>query len=513
MINREFQTINIKKQIIICAISLSLVLILSVCANNVFLTKPAYSTADNSIAGIYISIDNSSVPIVDYGYIDEIYIGPQRNPVTTTSYALSYYEEYNRTGDDQSKQAFLNNSDWLVNNAVSKGNYSIFEYKFSWPPYHLKPPWHDGMAQGRAIQVLIKAHKITGDEKYLDSAKLLLNSFFVEVKNGGVTYKTPNDGWWYEHYAGVGGDEPRVLNAMLFAILGIYEYYEYTRDPAAKYLFDQGVLVLKKDLPRYEYYNGTYSTYDILDNRRPASMSYHNLHVKLLGDLYKITKEEIFKTYHDKWKNFNISETLLQKLDIYDKPSELELRFTLTVPNRNMSIVKIIQNSSGGDSIPQIFRIEEKRNENMSIVKIIQNSSGGDSIPQIFRIEGSTGNKTVIGFGSQVFDYRGKYISLIIGNAVKSPRDLPIEFIFRIKSIDDEHHRLVFVHGPTTQGWRNNDYYVKIDSNSSTSVNLKQLFGDGYLSIEQIVIALPKQITVSPLEFGVNLNIPTENAE
>jgi heparosan-N-sulfate-glucuronate 5-epimerase len=484
MINREFQTIDIKKQIIICAISLSLVLILSVCANNVFLTKPAYSTADNSIAGIYISIDNSSVPIVDYGYMDEIYIGPQRNAVTTTNKALSYYEEYNRTGDDYSKRAFLNNSDWLVNNAVPKGNYSIFEYKFPWPPFHLKPLWHDGMAQGRAIQVLIKAHEITGDEKYLDSAKLLLNSFFVEVKNGGVTYKTPNDGWWYEHYAGVGGDEPRVLNAMLFTILGIYEYYEYTHDPAAKYLFDQGVLALKKDLPRYEYYNGTYSTYHVLNNQIPASLSYHDIHVKLLGDLYKITREEIFKIYHDKWKNFNISETLFQKLDIYDNPSELELRFNLKVANKNMSIVKIIQNSSS------------------------------DSIPQIFRIEGSTDNKTVVDFSSQIFDYRGKHISLIIGNAVKSPRDLPIEFIFNIKSIDDdEDHRLIFVHGPTTQGWRDNKYYVKIDSNSSASVNLKHLFGDGYLSVNQIVIAIPKEMTVSPLEFSVNFNGTIENAE
>jgi hypothetical protein len=86
---------------------------------------------------------------------------------------------------------------------------------------------------------------------------------------------------------------------------------------------------------------------------------------------------------------------------------------------------------------------------------------------------------------------------LIIGNAVKSPRDLPIEFIFHIKSIDAD-HRLFFVHGCTTQGLRDNNCYVKIDSNSSTSVNLKHLFGDGYLSIEQIAIAMLKQITVSP---------------
>jgi uncharacterized protein YyaL (SSP411 family) len=50
------------------------------------------------------------------------------------------------------------------------------------------------MAQGRALQALIKAHEVTGQNKYLDSAKMLLNSFFVELKDGGVTYKTPTDG-------------------------------------------------------------------------------------------------------------------------------------------------------------------------------------------------------------------------------------------------------------------------------------------------------------------------------
>ena len=54
------------------------------------------------------------------------------------------------------------------------------------------------MAQAQAIQVLIRAYELTHELKYLNSAKKLLSSFFVEVEDGGVTYKTPNEGWWFE---------------------------------------------------------------------------------------------------------------------------------------------------------------------------------------------------------------------------------------------------------------------------------------------------------------------------
>jgi heparosan-N-sulfate-glucuronate 5-epimerase len=268
-----------------------------------------------------ISYDNTSVPVVDYGYKGDIYIGPQRSPVTIAQNALGLYDKYNRTHSEEFLQKFLNNSNWLVDNAASKGNYSLLEFQFFWPTYNVESPWRSGMAQGRALEVLIKAHEITGDKKYLDTAKMLLNAFFVEVKDGGVTRKTPNDGWWYEEYASSSNatEESRVLNGMGFALLGIQDYYQYTGDSAAKFLFDQGATSVAKSLPRYEYvddeYTGEgYSSYDILNNTKPAPLKYHKIHVTQLGELYEITGEEIFKTYHDKWNNPKLPE-FIEKIE------------------------------------------------------------------------------------------------------------------------------------------------------------------------------------------------------
>jgi heparosan-N-sulfate-glucuronate 5-epimerase len=252
-------------------------------------------------------LDNSSIPMVVYGGS----IGPQRNPLTVAHYALSYYNNY-KGGNQSQLQPFINNVNWLVNNAETHGNYSIFTYKFPSPPYVSKPGWHSALAQSQALQPLIKAYEVTGDKKYLNTAKMLLNALFVDVKNGGVTYKTPHDGWWYEEFArGTGTNttnatarEPRILNGMMYVLVDSYDYYNYSKDPNAKFLFDQGVIALKKNLPSYDYRN-VYSYYD-LHPRKLAPLFYHKIHVDLLSKLFNITKELPFKIYHDKWYNMDL---------------------------------------------------------------------------------------------------------------------------------------------------------------------------------------------------------------
>lgn len=269
-------------------------------------------------------VDDKGIPYVDYRTIHGIYIGLQRNPVTTSIKALDYYNEYKKTGAEILKIYFINNANWIVENAVyhPNGDFSILQYNFPWPFYNIESPWRSGMAQALAIQVLLKAHELTNTSEYLGTAKLLLNSFFVDVKSGGVTYKEDvsgegspaqvsdiralygtkgSQGWWYEEYAAdnQGSMVSKVLNGMMFSVLGVYDYYQYTKDPEAKFLFDNGIVALKNDLLYYD--NNGFSYYDIL--KTPASEKYHKIHVELLQQLYDITGDHIFKDYHDKWNS------------------------------------------------------------------------------------------------------------------------------------------------------------------------------------------------------------------
>ena len=191
-----------------------------------------------------VELDEDGVPIVDYGNWHGVHIGRQRNPVTISQSALAYHDPY-QNGDQNSLQPFLNCADWLPSAVVRNGEFSLLEYQFPWPPYQLAPPWRSAMAQGRALKILVRSHQLTNDDSYLESARRLLNAFFVDVEHGGAALRSEQNGWRYKEYAGVGGPESRILNGMTFTVLGIPDNMQYTGDPDVQYLFAQGALALK----------------------------------------------------------------------------------------------------------------------------------------------------------------------------------------------------------------------------------------------------------------------------
>jgi len=246
-----------------------------------------------------IYLDENGVAFYDYQSVKGEYIGLQRNPVIIYRVANVFYNDFLDNGNETSKKQFMNSVAWLTENTVTYGNYSIFEFSYKHVNYQLPIGWHDAMGQGRIINLMLKAHNLTNDEKYLKEAKLLSNAFFVEVSDGGLTYKTKNNGWWYEHFAHKDGFNPRVLNGMMFTMQDIHSLYAYTNDPNVKFLFDQGIIALKNDIPIYDFYGYTY--YDSL--KGSANYNYQKIHVQKSQWLYDITNEEIFLEYHNKWNS------------------------------------------------------------------------------------------------------------------------------------------------------------------------------------------------------------------
>ena len=159
------------------------------------------------------------------------------------------------------------------------------------------------MSQSGAIRVLAIAHNLTGEEKYIQGARKALDVFYLEVDQGGVTYKDA-DGWWYEEYAQPGLDiEPRVLNGHMAVLIDLYEYYNLTDDSSAKELFDLGLSDLKANLDRYD--TGSWSRYDLVGNN--AVKKYHEFHISQLQALYNITGDALFKTYRDSWLYYELA--------------------------------------------------------------------------------------------------------------------------------------------------------------------------------------------------------------
>jgi len=244
----------------------------------------------------WVVFDSNGVPLAKYGSP----IGLQYNPVTISGYALANYHLYLSTGNITRREKFLTQAKWLVENAKQRGNFSVWEYNFDWPSYKCTKPWVSAMAQGRGISVLTRAYVLTGNTSYLDVAEKIVLAFGVEMSAGGVRY-VDSSGVWYEECADEGAPSSKVLNGFLFSLLDLYECSFETNNSKGWAFFWEGVETISNNIYRYD--SGSWSYYDLLYYSR-ATLGYHKLHIEQLRTLYKLTDDEIFLYYSDKFQSY-----------------------------------------------------------------------------------------------------------------------------------------------------------------------------------------------------------------
>ncbi len=271
-----------------------LFLSLLLCSYTEGFIRPGVIVLFNAIKGegfratpsIEIKLDENGIPITLYPDL-----GPQRNPANIAQQGLVYLNEGKR-------ELFLNTADWFVENASRRDDFVVWEYKFSWNSYNMTPPWISAMAQGLGVEVLGHAYNIAGKSIYIVYAKEALKAFLVPIKEGGVRVDTGN-GWWYEEYADFGGRNQRVINGMIYALQGVYNFWLITGDEQAKIVFDKGIIALKENLSSYDALGWSY--YDALGNA--ASDKYHHIHIHQMRWLYEVTGDPMFTHYANDWED------------------------------------------------------------------------------------------------------------------------------------------------------------------------------------------------------------------
>jgi heparosan-N-sulfate-glucuronate 5-epimerase len=232
------------------------------------------------------------------------------NPLILASGGLSYFAEYQDTGDSQSKQYFINTANWLLNNAIDKeqGRYSIWEYSFTWPWYgSIDPPYYSAYTQAVGIVVLAHAYDLTGNQAYIDKAHKAFQALLVDYNSGGATTSEDHgNSLFFHELAKPGFEKTYILNGQTGSLVNIWQYYQLTHDPQAKAVFDEGINYLKHHLRKYD--TGSWSLYDqtTSHHRRTnlASVAYHKIHIDHLNKLYSITGEPILKKYADRFTKY-----------------------------------------------------------------------------------------------------------------------------------------------------------------------------------------------------------------
>ena len=264
-----------------------------------YIRKGLYALAADSIPDYDVDfIDSLGLPYTFYPTQNGIRPGYHYNATIVCNYALSYFDSLQRKANAGLQARFLNCVHWLQQNMERHPDYALFRFHWQQPWYDsVKNPFTSGMTSGLAIQVFTNAHTIFKDSTLLHDASLLLRGFNVPVDSGGFTNKEKY-GWWYEEIADSSNHTPRILDGHMFALLGLYHYYQYNGDPLALYYFNQGVALLEHALPAYDAVNGEiyYDAYCL-----PADKKYKRIITGQVKRLWEITSDDTLHHYFLKW--------------------------------------------------------------------------------------------------------------------------------------------------------------------------------------------------------------------
>lgn len=211
--------------------------------------------------------------------------------------ALGYWE-LREEGHD-TERPFLMLADWLVDRAEDGPSGLAWYSSLALPKYDLGPGWPSAMGQSEAISVLLRAHELTRERHYLETASAALEVMTAEVSEGGVLRRI--DGHLVlEEYA---TRRPlAILNGWIFSLFGLHELFQVTGEERARNIFwtsRDGLLAL---LPRYDI--GWWSLYSLYDHGRPdlAKPFYQRLHPVLLDGLHLVAPDERLFTYARRWE-------------------------------------------------------------------------------------------------------------------------------------------------------------------------------------------------------------------
>jgi PST family polysaccharide transporter len=270
-----------------------------------------------------IDIDPDGIPVSTYGRIEGRYVGRQHSVVAVADKGLDYWNQWVRkpserrailcydwskhpaekthvpTSSEHARTMMLNCANWLCGCFCRKREYGIWEYGYP-SFYGTQAGWRSAHAQAEGIQLLLRAHAVTGENRFFQIAMEALPAFAVPCEEGGLRMAIGEGVWWYPKFVDENwAHRPKVLNGMMFSLLGIHELCE-RGDAFSADLFGKGVKALLACLNRFDA--GDWSYYD--DAGKRASLHYHGIHILQLHRLYEHTRETVFKTCAERFATY-----------------------------------------------------------------------------------------------------------------------------------------------------------------------------------------------------------------
>lgn len=211
---------------------------------------------------------------------------------------------YLRHNDEASRDLFLRQVDWLESHATVRNDGSVVwmnNYDCLQGKTLFRAPWVSAYDQGLAISALVRGYRMTGNPRLLQLLQGASRIFALDVDEGGVRDSVPAGALYSEL---PGQSTPGIMDGFMSSLLGLYDLFVETGDPAVKELFDQGIAGLKSMLPCWDY-RKKWSWYGSHAYLCPTS--YHWLNRVLLEVLARLSDEATLAEYAEAWRPERLS--------------------------------------------------------------------------------------------------------------------------------------------------------------------------------------------------------------
>ncbi len=233
-----------------------------------------------------------------------------KHPTHIAMYGLQQYSIWIRTGDPAARASAIRHAQWLVrlqDKTTGAWRYP-FPFRVGGTTILLQQGWISAMAQGQAISLLTRVHRLVPNQpSYLAAARRGLGPLRTHVKNGG-TLATFEGRPFFEEYPTEPGNF--TLNGFQFTLLGLADLASLGDDRARR-LYLSGEKTLTAMLPLYDA--GTTTAYHLghvtLKQPLHQARGYHRTHVMLLRALNHIRPNPTFIRWSSRWATYPAMET------------------------------------------------------------------------------------------------------------------------------------------------------------------------------------------------------------
>ncbi len=224
------------------------------------------------------------------------------HPVNMCQRALVYLDLFHQAGDSSNLSLALAYVDRLLAEADRFDSALYFPYRFDYKVNKrddavMKAPWYSGMAQGQALSAVVRAFELTCDSVYLDASGRIFSSL-TRLRGQSEPWVAFDDSlgcYWIEEYP----TSPRpsmTLNGFIFAIFGLYDYYQLTGRDDVRALLEKSLSTVENYIPSFRR-PGRASFYGLTFHR--YSGFYHMAQSKQLRQLALMTGDPFFSGWAD----------------------------------------------------------------------------------------------------------------------------------------------------------------------------------------------------------------------